>query len=60
MPMSSLIPLRSDLLQLRLDLLSRVPEDLDGGLGHLVVLHLQTLEQGLVGLRRVERSGVSE
>lgn len=52
--------LRSYLLQLRLDLLPCVPEYLDGCLGHLFILHLQTLKQGLVGLRRVECCGVGE
>lgn len=51
---------RSYLRQLRLDLLPGVPEDLDGGLGHLVILHLQALQQGLVRLGRVEGGGMGE
>lgn len=52
--------LRSYLLQLRLNLLPSVPEYLDGSLCHLFILHLQTLKERLVGLCRVERSGVGE
>lgn len=52
--------LRSYLLQLRLNLLPGVPEYLDGCLGHLFILHLQTLKQRLVGLCRMERCGVGE
>ena len=51
---------RSDVRQLRLDLVPGVPEDLDGRLGHLVVLHLEALQQGLVRLGRVEGGGVGE
>lgn len=55
-----MVGVRSNVWHLRLDLVPGVPEDLDGRLGHLVVLHLEALEQRLVGLGRVEGGRVGE
>lgn len=43
-----------------LHLAARVPEDLQRGLGHLLVVHLQAAEERLERLRRVEGHRVCE
>lgn len=51
---------RLDVREALLHLAARVPEDLQCGLGHLLVVHLQAAEQRLERLGRVEGHGVRE
>lgn len=51
---------RLDVREALLHLAARVPEDLQGGLGHFLVVHLQAAEERLERLRRVEGHRVRE
>lgn len=51
---------RLDVREALLHLAARVPEDLQRGLGHLLVVHLQAAEERLERLRRVEGHRVRE
>lgn len=54
------VSIRSDLRQLALNLLACVPEDLNGSLCHLIILHFETLQKRLVRLSGVKGCWVGE